>query len=113
MVRSATMALPRRIGALGVVVIAAARGTNARPPPGQLGPPVAGDDGALVGTGFDDSASTGWITSRTPIARGSTIELLFAVWDSGDGILDSTVLLDDFTWSTDPQPCVATTPSIH
>jgi hypothetical protein len=32
--------------------------------------------------------------------RGKTITLLFAVWDSGDGVLDSSALIDGFTWST-------------
>jgi hypothetical protein len=62
----------------------------------------------LQGTGFDqddfggpteNSAATGWLATTSPIQQpGSVISLLFAVWDSGDGILDSTILLDNFTF---------------
>ena len=56
----------------------------------------------LEGTGFDqddNSAATGWLATTSPIQQpGSDISLLFAVWDSGDGILDSTILLDNFTF---------------
>lgn len=65
----------------------------------------------LGDTGFEGHAATGWITTRAPVGRASTIRLLFAIWDTSDGILDSTVLADDFEWSTDAQPCTQTTPS--
>jgi Putative metal-binding motif len=68
-------------------------------------------DAALTGTGFDGHAATGWITTRAPVRRGSEITLLFAIWDSGDGVLDSTVLLDHFQWSSAPVRCTQTTPS--
>jgi len=42
---------------------------------------------------------TGYLTSTGNVIPGETIELRFAVWDSGDGIGDSVVLLDNFTWS--------------
>lgn len=63
--------------------------------------------GQLAGTGFDqddfgfptdNSAATGWLQTTAPVEGGSVVTLLFAVWDSGDGILDSTVLIDNFTW---------------
>lgn len=57
-----------------------------------------GDDG-----GTEDHAATGWLTTTVnvdPSLRGKNITLLFAIWDSGDGLLDSTALLDGFTWST-------------
>ncbi|APR85402.1 Cell division protein FtsH [Minicystis rosea] len=63
--------------------------------------------GQLQGTGFDqdlfgdttdNSAATGWLQTTAPVEPGSTIKLRFATWDSGDGVLDSTVLLDNFTW---------------
>jgi hypothetical protein len=34
-----------------------------------------------------------------PVEPGSEITLRFAVWDSGDSVLDSLVLVDDFQWS--------------
>jgi hypothetical protein len=60
----------------------------------------------LGGTGFDESefdsfnsAATGWLVTTAPLENpGSDITLQFAIWDSGDGVLDSTVLLDNFTF---------------
>jgi hypothetical protein len=63
----------------------------------------------LEGTGFDvvdhpsspaPHAATGWLVTKAPVTPGSTIRLRLAIWDSADGNLDSTVLLDDFRWST-------------
>jgi hypothetical protein len=66
----------------------------------------------LMGTGFGNDlsmdgnhAATGWLQTTVnidPSLRGKDITLLFAVWDSGDGILDSTALVDNFQWSTQP-----------
>lgn len=55
----------------------------------------------LTGTGFDEqvngSAATGWLLTTAPIAQpGADITLLFSIWDSADGVEDSTVLVDDF-----------------
>ena len=62
--------------------------------------------GQLAGTGFDagdNSASTGWLETTAPVeAPGETITLLFTVWDSGDPVLDSTVLVDDFRFAVEP-----------
>lgn len=59
----------------------------------------------LIGTGFEEHAATGWLQTTTTIhAPGSTIELLFAAWDSGDGILDSTGLFDNFTFEVEETP---------
>jgi hypothetical protein len=57
--------------------------------------------GELTGTGFDEqpngSAATGWLETAAPIASpGEQITLRFAIWDSGDGVLDSSVLIDNF-----------------
>jgi hypothetical protein len=63
--------------------------------------------GQLKGTGFDlddfglpsnNSAATGWLQTSAPVEPGSIITLRFAVWDSSDGYLDSTVLIDNLTW---------------
>jgi hypothetical protein len=64
----------------------------------------------LQGTGFGadttggtDHAATGWLTTTVNVdasLRGRDVTLLFAIWDSGDGIYDSTALIDGFTWST-------------
>jgi len=62
---------------------------------------------SLQGTGFDTvnddyspapHAATGWLTTYAPVPAGKTIRLRFAIWDSSDGNLDSTVLIDRFEW---------------
>jgi hypothetical protein len=53
----------------------------------------------LVGTGFDAQAATPWLYTEAPVEPGGTITLTFGIFDAGDGVLDSTVLLDDFRWS--------------
>ena len=62
----------------------------------------------LLGTGFDtdyvgtptsNSAATGWLQTAVPVEHpGAELTLLLAIWDSFDGVLDSTVLLDNFTF---------------
>ena len=45
----------------------------------------------------------GWLQTQVnidPSLKGQDITLVFAAWDSGDGILDSTALIDNFVWST-------------
>lgn len=65
---------------------------------------------SLKDTGFDliddpfspaPHAATGWLVTRAKVKPGSIIRLRFAIWDSSDGNLDSTVLIDDFHWSVD------------
>lgn len=71
----------------------------------------------LTGTGFDlpgatpcdpsalRGAGTGWLTISGAATPGSQLTLRLAIWDSGDGIIDSTVLLDAFQWlETAPLP---------
>jgi hypothetical protein len=71
--------------------------------------------GLLTGTGFELTSSggphgaTGWLQSQASVVPGSTITLRFAIWDSGDEVMDSTVLIDRFAWMPDPLS-VATTP---
>ncbi|HEY3356530.1 MAG TPA: MopE-related protein [Polyangia bacterium] len=58
--------------------------------------------------------STGWLTTTSPVTPGETIDLAFGIFDEGDGILDSTVLLDNFRWEvqgstgpcTNPDGCL-------
>ena len=38
------------------------------------------------------------------------IELLWAVYDSGDGVLDSTAIIDNFRWIAKPGVPVSTNP---
>jgi hypothetical protein len=77
---------------------------------------------SLQGTGFGaDTASTfagnrgatGWlktVVSIGPKLRGKDITLLFAVWDGGDGVLDSTALVDNLVWSQDSAGTPVTVP---
>jgi hypothetical protein len=62
----------------------------------------------LEGTGFwpasdpfigePTNGATGWLETAAPVIPGETITLQFMIWDTGDHVLDSTVLLDDFKW---------------
>lgn len=63
----------------------------------------------LSGTGFEGSAATGWLQTTAPIENpGGDITLHFTIWDSGDGVLDSTVLLDSFAFEAEETPTETT-----
>jgi hypothetical protein len=64
----------------------------------------------LAGTGFDITyggcgtnnllgGGTGWLVSRGNVNPGEIITLRFVIWDTGDHILDSLAILDNFQWS--------------
>jgi hypothetical protein len=61
----------------------------------------------LATTGFSDSetdkqhGATSWLRTTTPVVPGETLDLTFVIFNVSDHILQSTVLLDAFTWSTD------------
>ena len=72
-----------------------------------------GGDAELKGTGFYDpqdscfsggtdsgGGGTGWLTTKAPVVAGETIVLEFMIWDTGDHIYDSSVLLDNWVWET-------------
>jgi hypothetical protein len=79
----------------------------------------AGGTALLKGTGYgaeeadcggkQGGASTGWLHTTAPVKGGETITIRFAVWDTNDPELDSTVLIDNFQWSSDDAD-VGTTP---
>jgi hypothetical protein len=58
------------------------------------------------GTGYETpgpgeiipGGSTGWLTTTAPILPGEDITLRFVIFDEGDHILDSAVLIDNFQW---------------
>ena len=65
----------------------------------------------LAGTGFGimgnhcpgggpsvSGGATGWLSSQAPIKAGEQFTLELMIWDTGDGDLDSSVLLDNFRW---------------
>ncbi|MDB4941864.1 MAG: hypothetical protein JWP97_1398 [Labilithrix sp.] len=69
----------------------------------------AGGAGELAGTGFGltgnfcgtntvAGGATGWLTSQAAVTPGETFTLDLMIWDTGDGDLDSSVLLDNFQW---------------
>jgi hypothetical protein len=61
----------------------------------------------LQGTGFDETdsegphAATGWLATTSPVTPGSVVRLRFAIWDVGDHVLDSSVLIDEFRFSAE------------
>lgn len=64
----------------------------------QDGYPSCTSDALLSGTGFEGRGATGWLTTRGNVVPEEVITLRFALWDSGDHILDSLVLIDNFVW---------------
>ncbi|MCP4443890.1 MAG: hypothetical protein GY811_00910 [Myxococcales bacterium] len=67
------------------------------------GCPLGTDD--LLGTGFDtldDAGATDWLRTQAPITGGSEFKISFMLWDTGDSLYDSTVLIDNFRWLADP-----------
>ncbi len=69
--------------------------------PGGKNFPCALGPGQLVGTGFENHAATGWLETQSPVDPGTEVTIRFAIWDMGDHILDSTVLIDKFEFSTE------------
>ena len=77
----------------------------------------------LAGTGYekpDSSCSgcivggaTGWLTTKAPVVPGETITLRFIVFDEGDWILDSAVLIDNFKWDATAVAAPVTDPGIN
>jgi hypothetical protein len=63
----------------------------------------------LNGTGFDGlcgsqicGGATNWLKTQAPVLAGETITMHFSIWDTGDQVWDSTVLLDAWEWSASP-----------
>lgn len=67
----------------------------------------------ISGTGFtcadsygsdsdDWGSSTGWLTTSWTIVPEETFKLTFHIHDTGDGIYDSEVILDNFRWHATP-----------
>ena len=71
------------------------------------------DTSELAGSGFDQPApgcdaadtaggGTGWFTLRGNVSPGEVAELRIGLWDSGDAIYDTVVILDDLQWDRNP-----------
>jgi hypothetical protein len=77
---------------------------NSKPQTQHCTTPVS----AIMGSGFDQldfgstpvGGSTGWLTTTAPVTPGDKLKLRFIVFDEGDGILDSSALIDNFQWGT-------------
>ena len=73
-------------------------------------------DTDLIATGFGfdsgggDHGSTGWLQTTAPVDPGKQITLRWAVYDSGDGALDTTTLIDNWRWLATPGITVGTNP---
>lgn len=77
------------------------------------------NDGGFFGGGLIDTSgeanggATGWLTTTAPVEPGETIKLTFYIFDKGDGILDSSVLIDNFKWLSDSSNGPETKPRIE
>jgi len=74
-------------------------------------------DFELIGTGFgfDDCGfcqnhgGTGWLRTNAPVEnKGEVITMRFTVYDSGDGSLDTTTLIDNWHWIAKPGVTIGT-----
>jgi hypothetical protein len=79
--------------------------------------PCSLGDTDLLGTGFgfdtnmgQDHGSTGWLQTKAPVAPNTQITIRWAVYDSGDGVLDTSTLVDNWRWIAEPGVDVGTTP---
>ncbi len=92
---------------------------NSKPQTQHCTHPVSG----INGTGFEDppgggfgfggdipGGSTGWLTTTSPVTPGEDVTLHFIIFDEGDHILDSAVLIDNFQWSATPLSQPSTQP---
>ena len=78
-------------------------------------PPTSGDFEPLNGSGYAQQCTnrpggtftspsicggaTDWLFTAAPVAPGEEISLHFSIWDTGDTVWDSAVLIDNFRWS--------------
>lgn len=63
------------------------------------GYPCLNGTNELLGTGFEGFGGTVWMqTKEIPVQPNTTITVTFAIWDSGDAILTSTLLIDNWQW---------------
>ena len=80
--------------------------------------PAAYQAGAaeLAGTGFTSDAATGWYQANGTAVPGELLQLTFAVFDMGDTVLDTAVILDNFRWDcegctpSEVEPCIGIDP---
>ena len=66
-----------------------------------IGYPCPSAISELTGTGFEGHGASDWQTVSVAAQGNTTIEVTFAIWDSGDGVLASSLLLDNWKWLID------------
>jgi hypothetical protein len=65
---------------------------------------------------FDAGEATGWFQANGTAVPGELLQVTFAIFDMGDTVLDTTVLLDNFRWDcegctpSEVDPCVGIDP---
>lgn len=66
------------------------------------------DPATMNGSGYGATdtggphGATEWVTTTVPVTPGESFTLRLAIWDESDGILDSSILIDDFRWEIEP-----------
>jgi hypothetical protein len=71
----------------------------------------------LVGTGFGgdteggDHGATSWQVTVAPVEPAAELTIRFTIYDSADGGLDSTTLVDNWRWIAEPGTAVSTVPA--
>ncbi len=58
----------------------------------------------LAGTAMMGHAGTKWLTTTAGVVPGEEIEVVFAIFDLSDPVLDTVVLLDNFQWACEGGP---------
>lgn len=66
----------------------------------------------LAGSCLKGHAGTRWLNTKVGVTPGEEIELIFAIVDIGDSVMDSFVLLDNFRWSCESQKSPETDPPV-
>ena len=61
---------------------------------------------------FEDHTATSWLLTTAPVEPSSEMTLVWATYESGDGVLDSTTLVDNFRWIAKPGVPVGTIPIV-
>ncbi|MEM6990153.1 MAG: choice-of-anchor L domain-containing protein [Myxococcota bacterium] len=69
-----------------------------------------GETAELAGTCMRYHGATRWLTSTTAVNPGETVELVLAVFDLSDSILDSYVFVDNVRWGCEGTVRPGTTP---
>ena len=67
-------------------------------------------NGFGLDTGYTDHGATSWLMTAAPADPNSIIKIRWATYDSGDGVLDSTTLIDNWKWVAKPGTKVGTEP---